>query len=78
MAGGTGIVEANIIVGDVVVNVDETGVLVVLCLVSHDSRGLLSFGLLNEEKTGKLSFPQTAPLNLLDQKWTVTADSGRS
>ena len=37
-----GIVEADIIVGDVVVNVDDTDVLVVLSLVSYDSRGLLA------------------------------------
>ena len=42
MAGGIGVVEAGIIVGDVVVNVDDTDVLVVLSLVSHDSLVLLA------------------------------------
>ena len=45
MAGGTGVVEADIVVGDVVVNVDDMNILVVLSLVSHDSRGWFSFGL---------------------------------
>ena len=73
MAGDTGVVEADIIVGDVVVSFDDTDVLVVLSLVSHDSRGLLYFVFLNGEKTGKLSFSQTAPLIVPDQSWTVTA-----
>ena len=42
MAGGTGIVEVGIIVGDVVINIEDTDVLFVLILVSHDSRGLLA------------------------------------
>ena len=62
MADGTDAVEADVVVGDVVVSVDDTDVLVVLSLVSHDSRRWFSFGLLSEEKTGKLRFPQTTPL----------------
>ena len=73
MADGTGVVEADIIVGDVVVSFDDTNVLVILSLVSHDSRRLLDFFFLNGEKTGKLSFPQTVPLIVPDQSWTVTA-----
>ena len=38
-----GVIEACIIVGDVIVTVDDTNVLIVLSLVSHDSRGLLAF-----------------------------------
>ena len=45
MAGGIGIVESGIIVDDIVVNVDDADVLVVLSLISHDSRELFSFGL---------------------------------
>ena len=45
MASGTGVVEADIIVGDVVVDVDDTDVHVFCSLVSHDSRGLFSFGI---------------------------------
>ena len=45
MVGDTGIVEAGMVVGDVVVNIDDTDVLVVRSLVSHDSRGLFSFGI---------------------------------
>ena len=45
MASGTGVVEADIVVGNVVVDVDDTDVHVFWSLVSHDSRGLFSFGL---------------------------------
>ena len=45
MADGTGVVEADIVVSDVVVDVDDTDVHVVWSLVSHDSRGLFIFGL---------------------------------
>ena len=43
MAGGVGVVEAGIIVSDVIVSFDGTDVLVVPNLVSHDCRGLLAF-----------------------------------
>ena len=45
MVGDTNVVQANIIVVDVVVNVDDTDIRVVWSLVNHDSRGLFSFGL---------------------------------
>ena len=43
MADDTGVVEADIVVGDVVVNVDDTDAQVVWSLVIHDSRGFFSF-----------------------------------
>ena len=39
MAGDVDVAGASIIVGDVVVSFDDADVLVVLSLVSHDSRG---------------------------------------
>ena len=45
MVGGTGVVEASIVVGGVVVDVDDTYIYVLWSLVSHDTRGLFSFGL---------------------------------
>ena len=45
MVSGTGVVEADIIVSDVVVDVDDTDVHVFWSLVSHGIRGLFSFGL---------------------------------
>ena len=54
MTDGTGVVEVDIVVGDVVVNVNDTDILVVLSLVSHDNRGLFSFGLKRREERGSL------------------------
>ena len=45
MAGGIGVVEVGIVVGGVVVNVDNTGVRVVWILISMTVEVCLAFGL---------------------------------
>ena len=65
---GRSIVDVSVAVGDVVVDVGEMDIRVIFCrVINHDSQKVVELAfVLGEWKTGKLCFPQTAPLIVPD------------